>query len=63
MKSDLTNKHNMAIPESNDMLSLLQQYKTSEKDQENDKVLQPPEGLVQLSENCPWFDKTIAVCK
>ena len=46
MKSDLTNKHNMAIPESNDMLSLLQQYKTSEKDQESDKLLQPPEGLV-----------------
>ena len=46
MKLDLTNKHNMAIPESNDMLSLLQQYKTSEKDQENEKVLQPPEGLV-----------------
>ena len=46
MKSDLTNKHNMAIPESNDMLSLLQQYKTSDKEQENHKVLQPPEGLI-----------------
>ena len=45
MKSDLNKKHNMAIPESNDMLSLLQKYNTAEKEHENDKVLQPPEGL------------------
>ena len=48
-------KHNMAIPDNNDLLSLLMQnqeknYITSEKQIGNSKVLQPPKG--QLSENC-----------
>ena len=37
----------MAIPDNNDMLSLLMQQ------QENSKVLKPPEG--SISENCPWL--------
>ena len=47
----------MAIPDNNDMLSLLMQeqqyHHNSGKYSENSKVLQPPEGW--KCENCPWL--------
>ena len=46
-----TSRHNMAIPDNNDMLSLLMQQ------QENSKVLKPPEGWI--SENCPWLFRAV----